>query len=644
MATEEQKRLKAQFDQENQVGVVGGVARAAAQGLTFGGADEAEAYIRSILGTREYDEILEEVRGQVKQFGTERPGLSLGSEIGGAVLPAIIASLFTGGTGGVATMAARYPNLVRLGKATGIVAPETLAGGVGYGALQGAATGFLSAEDTEDRIRGLVSGAGLGGATGLGADLFSRALQGTVGNFMDFARRKFGNKAGSAVEQELQRIAQEAGITPEQAYIQVAEGKLMAENATLREVVRGYFDAGGPGATLLQKAARERPGELRGDLVEEMQQYLTDVAPGGNVLAGQAKKMEDLKKTAQDLYSSPAMQRPISANAMPMFQDIFRRIPEAFTAVKRELGVEGRDMFFEISEDGAVNILRAPTIEEAEIVRRALADLRSKYYKAGEGGTAQAYGRAENELRQTIDMLSDETQQARATYNKMMDQGRAFEAGQKAFKANPDVDQIELDVDKFAALGDDALAAYRTGIWQKMRIAMTGKRSAAIVADLANETSPLGNMLRIIFPGEDIADLANKLQTQEGADAFAKSILSKSPTASSAAQQARQGMDIGVEDVLEAGTTLGLVRIMRKLAGRTRPDLTDKQREEVVQALLSRDPEMIKNMLRDESGAAQLQNLIQRAAEAAYAGGRSGAIYGAAQNPEGVLGMFGGQQ
>ena len=169
----------------------------------------------------------------------------------------------------------------------------------------------------------------------------------------------------------------------------------------------------------------------------------------------------------------------------------------------------------------------------------------------------------------------------------MMDQDRAFQAGQKAFKATPDVDQIELDVDRFAALGDDALAAYRTGIWQKMRIAMTGKRSASIVADLASEESPLGNMLRIIFPGEDIADLAAKLQTQEGADAFAKSILSKSPTASSAAQQARQGMDIGVDDVLEAGTTLCLDSLLRTTARPNRPHITAQPVAEGLAALTS---------------------------------------------------------
>lgn len=637
----------AEVPQQPQANVGAGVARSVASGLTFGGADEAEAYIRSIFGSREYDDLLADIRGQVGQFQEQRPGLALGSELAGATLPAIIASLFTGGAGGAVALGSRYPMLSGLAKSAGIVAPRTLAGSAGYGAVQGAATGFLSGEGAEERIRGLVTGGAVGAGVGAGLDIAAKALQGTLGNFMDYTRRKLGNKGGSAVEQELQRIAAEAGITPEQAYIEVAQGRLMAENKTLQEAVRGYFDKGGPGAALLSGTARTRPGELRKELVEDVQEYLTDVAPGANFLRDQADKMSDLKEAAQDLYNSPSMQRPISDNALPIMKDIFQRAPEAFAAVKRELGVGGKQMFFEIGEDGSVNILRAPTIQEAEVVRRAINDLKGKYYKAGEGGTAQAYGALEQELRQAIDMISDETQQARATYNTMMDQGRAYEAGEKAFKATPDVDQIELDIDRFSALGDEALKAYRTGIMRKLRIAMTSKRAPSITADLANPDTALGKMMQLIFPGEDMTDLATKLQTQEGADALAKTILSKSPTSSSQQQIARQGASVGAEDIAEATTPFGMLRLLRKLTARTRPELTDSQREQVVQALLSQDPDYVKGMLRDESGMAVIQNLIQRTAEALYAGGRSGAIYGTTQNApqtaQGVLGMVGPQ-
>lgn len=633
------------MSQEPQASVGAGVARSVAQGLTFGGADEAEAYIRSIFGSKEYEDVLADVRGKISQFGEQRPGLAIGSEIAGATLPAIVASLFTGGAAGAATLASRFPYLSGLAKSLGVTAPRTAIGSVGYGAVQGGLTGFGQAEGgPAERIRGTVTGALTGGTIGGALDVMSRALQGTLGNFVDYTRRKLGNKAGSAVEQELQRIASEAGISPEEAYIQVSQGRLMVENATLREAVRGYFDVGGPGATILKQTAETRPGELRKELVEDVQKYLTDVAPGANFLKEQADVLGGLKKQAQDLYNKPSMQRPISENALPLMRNIFIRAPEAFSEVKKALEAAGKPLFFKMADDGSVNVLRAPTIEEAEIVRRAIFNTKSRLYKSGEGMAAEAYGQLETQLRDAIDMLSDDTRAARKTYNEMMDQDRAYKAGEKAFKATPDVDQIELDIDTFAALGDKAIKAYRTGIMRKLRIAMTGKRAASITADLANPETPLGKMMQLIFPGEDMAALANQLQTQSGADAFAKSILSKSPTSSSQQQILRQGTGVGAEDILDAASTFGLIRLVRKIAQKTRPDLTDAQREQVVKALVSRDPEYVKNLLRDESGPAQIQNLIQRSAEALYAGGRSGAIYTGASQPEGVLNMFGGQQ
>ena len=40
------------------INVASGVARALGQGLTFGFADEAEAYLRSVVGNREYKEVM----------------------------------------------------------------------------------------------------------------------------------------------------------------------------------------------------------------------------------------------------------------------------------------------------------------------------------------------------------------------------------------------------------------------------------------------------------------------------------------------------------------------------------------------------------------------------------------------------------
>ena len=55
--------------------------RTIAQGLTFGFADEAEAKLRSLYDPREYEEILNEIRGSLDQYSEAYPKSSLGYEL-----------------------------------------------------------------------------------------------------------------------------------------------------------------------------------------------------------------------------------------------------------------------------------------------------------------------------------------------------------------------------------------------------------------------------------------------------------------------------------------------------------------------------------------------------------------------------------
>ena len=71
--------------------------RSILQGLTFGGADELEAFFRS-LGSEDYETAVNEIRGGLAAYKEAEPGAALAYEIGGAAAPAIIASLFSGGS------------------------------------------------------------------------------------------------------------------------------------------------------------------------------------------------------------------------------------------------------------------------------------------------------------------------------------------------------------------------------------------------------------------------------------------------------------------------------------------------------------------------------------------------------------------
>jgi len=62
-----------------------GMSRSFGQGLTFGGADELEAYLRSKVNDTKYDDEIIKVRTDLKKFKTAHEGAALGSEIAGSL-------------------------------------------------------------------------------------------------------------------------------------------------------------------------------------------------------------------------------------------------------------------------------------------------------------------------------------------------------------------------------------------------------------------------------------------------------------------------------------------------------------------------------------------------------------------------------
>lgn len=161
------------------------------QGLMFGTGDEAEAWLRSKISGRPYEEELGLARGKVERFRKEEPILSTAAEIaGGFALP--VGGLAGGGAkaaallakGGMAGRLAAKPvralsNAMTLAKADTIV--DTARKGAVTGGAFGAAAGYGAGEGgVGERLQsagqaGLIAG-GMGGvlgpaARGIGAGL-----------------------------------------------------------------------------------------------------------------------------------------------------------------------------------------------------------------------------------------------------------------------------------------------------------------------------------------------------------------------------------------------------------------------------------------------------------------------------------------
>ena len=139
-----QKKIK---KQSQQLDIGTGLTRSFGQGLLFGFADEAEAFGRSLVGSKSYKENLETIRSELDAFRKQAPVAAYGTEIAAA----IPSTIFTGGT-------------ALLGRAG-------LKGAGKVGAAQSAIYGAGVGEDAESRAKGAMISAVTGGAASKGADL-----------------------------------------------------------------------------------------------------------------------------------------------------------------------------------------------------------------------------------------------------------------------------------------------------------------------------------------------------------------------------------------------------------------------------------------------------------------------------------------
>ena len=131
--------------QAPQINPVAETARAAAQGLTFGFADELEAALRTgRISGAEYEQLRNQLRAQQEQFAKEYPLAAFGSQVSGSLAV----------PGGVFARAGQAPSL-----------GKTVATGAGVGGVAG--YGASTGEQTpSDVVTGIMTGAGTSGVLG----------------------------------------------------------------------------------------------------------------------------------------------------------------------------------------------------------------------------------------------------------------------------------------------------------------------------------------------------------------------------------------------------------------------------------------------------------------------------------------------
>lgn len=594
--------------------------RTAAQGLTLGTADEAEAaaraaasYVASSLGfdvnSRSYEDVLNEIRGNLKAYQEARPLEALAYEAGGAAIPALAAVAAAPFTGGTST-AAVAPTLGRL---------------AGMGALEGGAYAFGTGEGGfAERAARVPGGAVTGAIGGTVAGGVTRAAGGAVNALTDAARRIVGNRGSSVVENEIQRLAQQTGKTADEIADDILNGRIMAENETIKAAVRAYRAGGGEASTIITQAMTPRPAQTRAQAMDEIRQYLSDVNAPSALRAQRAS--EEAAKVAERAAYAPFKDIEAPEQVSGEVLAALQVVPEAIGEVNKMFrGLVSVTPPASGVGPSNVTFTRPITIDEAERVRRAISNAASAEYRAGFGGAGETFTEAEKGLRGILDVASPELGAARAQAAVVRGQRDAFEAGQSALVG--DVNEKLLEFSKIT--DPQKIEAYRAGLMASLEArAATGSRQS-MIRNLANPETKEGQILRAVLPQDAIDAVLNRLETARASQVTTDFILGGSPTAETTMEAARRGMGISVSDVVGvmSGSPDAMINVASNIASRFSRDLTDAERARVARILVSEDPDLVRRAISDEGAMAALQRRVQElTAGAARGAGRAGAV------------------
>lgn len=435
------------------------------QGVSFGGGEEAEAALRSIpsfltgdFGPT-YEATVEDLRNKLAAYEEEYPIESMAYEIGGAVVPTVAGTILTGGGGAApatASLATRLAANPAMRTFLQSYAPSLLRG-AGISAAEAGLYEFGTGEGgVSERLKGVPEAAAIGGALGPVFQLGGRALGAGLGSITNKAKNLFGAQASNAVEAELQRIVRESGRSTDEILDAVARGETLVEiSETTRKTLGAYLSdlSDAERANIRRRAEQARKGAM--DNTQQVLSGDVDV----NVLKIFRQGVDEADRLASKEYDKVFDEfgaLPDSVNEA-MTDILVRNVDEA-PQILKGLRLQGvKDPFFKISKSGEVEILRTPTLREAERVRRSLSDLALN----SKGQMKSDYKALEVKLRNVIDTASPELADVRSVWANTRRGAELFEQGRKVFSKS--ADEIEIDFEKVAQEGGDALAAYRQG-------------------------------------------------------------------------------------------------------------------------------------------------------------------------------------
>ena len=564
-------------------------ARLLAQGATLGFADELIARARSLSPNVTYDEAVDDERSALEKSREQFPVQSIAYEIGGALVPGLLAAPFTGGTS-LAPAVGRAAALT-----TARVAPRVIRA-AGVGAAEGA-----------------VYAVGAGDEKATKSDVFSDALTGAVvnpaaqkafqlaaGTLKAVVRPFFKGKRAKAVEDEVMRIVSSTGQPVEVIIDRVRNGEIIADMSdVVMEELRGIYAKGGKGAQVINDRLRDRSSRLREETVGQLQEDLAPNAPEGNIQMAVNTKTKDLEKAEGDAYDA------IFADSVPMGQnsvtavsstvrDALQDFPQLRSMVNGILKAKRLPPVFLI-KNKQVELVRTLDLETVEVIRRALKDKTTQAFDSKNGTLGSALDAREKELRGFIDEYSPDLAATRAKWAAIQAAKNGFEDGKKIFGMSADDAEIA-----FEEISDpEVLEAFRAGVASAIRRKGGAGSRQGLVMKLDDIRSNERAILEKIYPGETLEAIVEQINRSRQAFTTEGRVVRGAQTAFTEEAITRQGAAGAANDILDiltagvVGKTKAAMRLVRRGMGKQAEMLSEDQLEQVAQMLVEENADVL---------------------------------------------------
>ena len=577
--------------------------RTAMQGLTLGFADEIEAFVRSIPDERGYQEIRDDLRQKLTAYKEANPAESITIETVGALAPAAFMLLTGFGAPGAAGTIARVAG----GRIPGNIVARQVPGAVT------AAVGYSEADPlSAEGMRDIASDAALGVVGGAAVEKGIGAAGGAFAQVLKSAGERFGVAGETAVQRELQSIAQSTGKSYDEIIADVEAGMPMTENLTLINTIKARARQPGPVRQTAMDLAAGRSERTREEAMGGLRGALTPEAEDVNVVRSR-DAMEQAQRGAERAEYATAFQGQLveSQSTLDALMNVLRSEPRALAAIEDEYRRKGLVPLTKTDPNGRIEYARQPTVQDADIARRVVRDYAQELMIGQQSTAGSTVKGLEQQLKRPLFEESPDLATAAGNAEQRRRQADAFKKGSQSITAmRPD--EIEF---MFESMNPGEQDAFRAAIMNNINNLVRRNDSAFI--RMAKEDTSVNDILRVVLPENQRAAALQAIDRAAASSEVRKAVDPRtgSPTQPLQVEAGEIGRGLGAAldaaDAISGGArgAYSALRTMLRMVPSSR-ELSDVEQEEVVKLLFSEDSQLVEAALTDSKAR---QDLLRRA-------------------------------